>query len=270
MPLPIDFVASATALECYEYCPRRFQHRYLDHLPTAGPDKESAARMERGSLFHRLVLWDDLGLDTSLILDSAADPLLAEQWSAYQSFRETQQHEQAPLQHDVSLTASCGGIPVMAKIDALRIDPAGGVTIYDWKTSEQPNTTSLHGSPQSKVYPYVVWEVLGKQPGTALTQPEQIRFVYWFPSHPGLPHEIQYSSDLLVSGSEWLGDLLATITSDDVFEMTTDRARCQRCAYIAHCGVRPEEGDLPPLDEDYYVPVDTDAESFDHELSSDR
>ena len=62
MSLPDDFVASATALECYASCPRRFRQRYIDHLPSAGPDASMSEQMHRGTLFHRLVLWDDLGL----------------------------------------------------------------------------------------------------------------------------------------------------------------------------------------------------------------
>ncbi len=139
MSLPIDFVASAAALECYETCPRRFQHHYLNHLPTAGPDPTTAARTRRGDLFHRLVLWHDLGLDTDVILQTADDPVLETQWAAYKSFQDTLSAGGCTVLHDQSLVARSGDFQVLAKIDALTVDPIGGVTIYDWKTSERPS-----------------------------------------------------------------------------------------------------------------------------------
>lgn len=265
MSLPIDFVASATALECYESCPRRFQHRYLDDLPTAGPDPKAAERMQRGELFHRLVLWHDLGLDTEVILQTVDDPVLETQWTAYRSFQDTLGVDGCRVQHDQSLVARCGGFPVLAKVDALVVGPTGCVTIYDWKTSERPSPARLIDSQQSKVYPYVVWEVLRRRPGVTLTDPAQVRLVYWFPSQPDEPLEIPYSPERLAAGSDWLDGLLATIASDSEFHMTTDRTRCQECEYIVHCGVRPLDGDLPEFDEDYYQTVDLEHDSsFDH------
>lgn len=221
--------------------------------------------MQRGELFHRLVLWHDLGLDTSLILQSAGDPVLEAQWAAYQSFRDALSAGGVAVQHDQSLVARCAGYSVLAKIDALVVDPTGGVTIYDWKTAEHPNRIRLSDSQQSKVYPYVVWEALRHRPGATLTGPAQIRLVYWFPSRPNEPLEIPYSPERLTTGSAWLAALLSTITSDSTFEMTSDRTRCQQCEYIAHCGVKPEDGHLAELDEDYYQLLDLeDDSSFDH------
>ncbi|MBA2454541.1 MAG: PD-(D/E)XK nuclease family protein [Chloroflexia bacterium] len=265
MSLPIDFVASATALKCYEVCARKFQHRYLDHVPTAGPDAESAEQMQRGELFHRLVLWHDLGLDTDVILQTADDPVLETQWAAYRSFGNTLGVDGSRVQHDQSLVARCGGFPVLAKVDALVVDPAGCVTIYDWKTTERPSPARFTDSHQSKVYPYVVWEVLRRRPGVALTDPAQVRLIYWFPSQPEEPLEIPYSPGRLAAGSGWLDGLLSTIASDCEFHMTTDRTRCQKCEYIVHCGVKPEDGDPLELDEDYHRTMELeDDSSFDH------
>lgn len=270
MSLPIDFVASATALECYESCPRRFQHRYLLHSPTAGPDPESARRMQRGELFHKLVLWHDLGLDTDVVLHNAGDPVLDEQWAAYESFQQRPGSHAGSMRHDQSLIARCAGYPVLAQVDALRCEPDGRVTIYDWKTSERPDRSRLSDSQQTRIYPYVVWHVLRGRDHPALTDPGQIRLVYWFPSHPGDPFEIAYSSERLAAATDWLEDLLTAMTDDTLFTMTHDRTRCQNCEYIAHCGVRPEDGAVVDPDEDYYRTAGLeDHSSCDHPVWPD-
>lgn len=261
MSLPTDFVASATALECYECCPRRFRHRYLEHSPAGGPDPKSAQRMQRGDLFHRLVVWDDLGLDTSLILESADDPDLVQQWTAYQSFRQSLPAN-GELLHDQTLVARCGTHPVQAKLDALYLGDGGTVTIYDWKTGDRLGHERLRQSPQSKVYPWVVWEVMRRRPGVALTDPGQVELVYWFSTAPGRPLRIPCTLELLEESSQWLTSLLHTIAADDEFPMTPDRSICGTCEYLAHCGVEYVQGDPFDLDEDYYQTPDPEDEAL--------
>jgi RecB family exonuclease len=259
--LPIDFVASATALECYEICPRRFRHRYIDHLPTAGPDPANESQMRRGNLFHRLILWDDLGLDTSLILDAEIDPDLQAQWTAFRGFRESLTADGVSLQHDQTLSARCAGYQVQARLDAIAIRPGGAVTIYDWKTSRHPNHARLADSPQSKVYPFVVWHVMRNRPGVSLTDPAPISLVYWFPETPDMPLQIDCTPERLSIAAEWLEYALQTIAADAGFEMTHDRATCKTCEYLAHCGVRAEDGATWELDEDYYQLPEVDEDS---------
>lgn len=256
MPLPTEFVASATALECYEQCPRRFRYRYLEHVPAAGPPQGVARRMERGEIFHRLVLWDELGLDVSMILDTVDDPELVEQWTTYRQFRATLTGVE--LQHDRTLVARCGDNLVQAKLDALAVALDGSVTIYDWKTSPRPHRSRLAESPQSKVYPFVVWNTL-----SGITSPAQLDLVYWFAAEPDRPLRIDLDEASLAAATDWLSTLLATIGSDDTFEMTTDRVTCSTCEYLAHCGVVPADGDPWELDEDYYESIDGEDSTLD-------
>ncbi|HEX2280163.1 MAG TPA: PD-(D/E)XK nuclease family protein [Thermomicrobiales bacterium] len=249
MSLPIDFVASATALECYEVCPRRFQHRYLDRVPAAGPDRGVTLRTQRGDIFHKLVVWESLGLDTSVILGTTDDPELPELWDSFQAFHATMRKHGATLRHDRTLTATCGPYSVMARVDTLSTGDAG-VTIYDWKTSARPDRGRLIDSAQSKVYPYVVYETMRD------AAPDSLSLVYWFAADPGNPLRIDFDAGKLDDTSSWLSNLLVTIAADREFSMTEDRRVCTSCEYLAHCGVRAEGDDSWEMDEDYYQPVD--------------
>lgn len=260
MSLPDDFVASATSLDVYAVCPRRFRHRYIDHLPAAGPDDDTAGQMQRGNLFHRLVLWHGLGIDTGPILESEDDPVLRAEWDAYLLYRSSFSGDEVTIVHDQVLTASCGDVAVQARLDALAFWPDGDVTILDWKTSENPDHARLARSSQSKVYPFVVWNVLSWRDDLALTEPAQIRLIYWFPQEPDTPLQIACSRQSIELAEHWLSDVLVTIASDDSFEMTTDRSVCKRCEYLAHCGVIPEDGDGWDFDEDYFNLPDEDED----------
>lgn len=263
MSLPIDFVASATALECYLSCPRRFRHRYIDHLPTAGPDHKSSERMRRGDLFHKLVLWDALGLDASMILQTENDPELTDMWASYQDFRATLAGAGVAVLHDQVLTARCGTMPVQARLDALAFGPAGDVTIYDWKTSFWPNRARLVNSPQSKVYPFVVWNNRSRL--DELAGQSRVNLVYWFPEEPEQPLRILCDSNYIEASTDWLRASIDTVVSDTSFEMTDDRSICRTCEYLAHCGVQTADGPSQELDEDYYqIPeVDEDVTFID-------
>jgi RecB family exonuclease len=258
--LPDDFVASATSLDVYAVCPRRFRHRYIDRLPAAGPDDDTAGQMQRGNLFHRLVLWHGLGIDTGPILESEDDPDLRAQWDAYLTFRRSLPDNGVTILHDQVLTASCGDYAVQARLDALAFWPDGDVTIFDWKTSANPDHARLKRSSQSKVYPYVAWNVLSRREDLALSDPSQIRLVYWFPQAPDNPLQIACSRQSIELAEHWLSDSLATIASDDSFEMTSDRSICKRCEYLAHCGVTAEDGDGWAFDEDYFILPEADED----------
>jgi len=250
--LPDDFVASATSLDVYAVCQRRFRHRYIDHLPAVGLDEDTAVQMQRGNLFHRLVLWHGLGIDTSPILDGEGDPDLQAHWDAYLAFRRSLPVDGVTILHDQVLTSTCGDVAVQARLDALAFWPDGDVTIFDWKTGANPDHARLKRSSQSKVYPFVAWNVLSRRDDLELSDPGQMRLVYWFPHAPDAPLQIACSRQSIDLAEQWLVDALATIVSDSSFEMTPDRSICKRCEYLAHCGVTAEDGDGWDFDEDYF------------------
>ena len=257
MSLPIEFVASATALECYLACPRRFRHRYIDRTPAAGPARSVAEPMRRGDLFHKLVAWDGLGLDTRIILDAENDPELEAIWDAYQAFQSTLLADSSTIMHNVTLSAHCGPVAIEARIDALVTGPDAGVTIYDWKTSPWPNRERLTNSAQSRVYPWVVWHA-----GVLDDSCSEFDLVYWFPGEPDDPLRLSCDHTLISNAADWLTGIIGTISADTRFEMTPYRLRCQTCEYLAHCGVQAERGQAEIPDEDWFFDAPADDDSF--------
>lgn len=255
MSLPVEFVASATGLECYLACPRRFRHRYIDRLPAAGTIEDTAGRIRRGDLFHKLVVWDSLGMDIESVLAVENDEQLADLWQSFARFQDVLYADGSTVQHEQVLTARCNGIAVTARLDALVTAPDGTITIYDWKTGSGDSSHRLVNHPQSQVYPWVVQQ---------LRQPPALHLVYWLPDKPDSPLHIACTPGYLRDAGEWLTNQLATIAADQEFPLTTNRRICRTCSYLAHCGVRAtNEGDDFYLDEDFYTPDPTGNDGFD-------
>lgn len=255
MSLPVEFVASATGLECYLACPRRFRHQYLDRLPAARTSEDATGRIRRGDIFHKLVVWDSLGLDIEPVLAVEADNSLAGFWHSFVRFRDDLDADGSIVQHEQVLTARCNGIAVTARLDALVTAQDGSITIYDWKTGAGDNSHRLVNHPQSQVYPWVVQQ---------LRQPPALRLVYWFPDEQDDPLHIECTPGYLRDCEEWLTNQLATIAADREFPLTTNHRICRTCSYLAHCGIRATgEGDDFYLDEDFHTPDPVDTDGFD-------
>ncbi len=257
MLLPHEFVASATGLECYLSCPRRFRQKYIDRLPASLSDKEAQKRFRRGDLFHKLVVWDSLEMDIAPILAFEEDDSLSAIWECYTRFQETLAANGATVEHEQVLTAHCNGIAVTARLDALVTAPDGSITIYDWKTGSFASSFRLVNHPQSQVYPWVVQQV---------RKPPSLRLVYWFPEQPDEPLHIECTPGYLQDATAWLTDLLTRITGDREFAMTPNRKVCRTCEYLAHCGVTAEAGDDYYLDEDFHAPYPDDHDTYDDPL----
>lgn len=259
MSLPADFAVSAAALECYRYCPRRFKQRYLDGIPLPEVDLREEPTLRRGQLFHRLALWESLGMPVEPLIENEADPELERIWESYQSSEPVQIAEpDARVERERLLSVRIDGQRVVARIDALIRHSDGRITIIDWKTGRSRPAGELQRAEQTRLYPLAVWEHFASR-AHGPQSPEMIRLLYWFPDRPGDPVEIAYSSEQLEIDREWLAGKLAQIAADEEFALTTDRSRCAKCGYAAHCGVIPEPGDAPYLDEPD-LPPDWDSQ----------
>lgn len=254
MSLPVEFVASATGLECYLACPRRFRYRYIDRLPPARAGQDDDGHIRRGDLFHKLVVWESLGMDIESVLRVENDDKLADLWDSFTRFQDGLRADGSTVEHEQVLTARCNDIAVTARLDALVTAPDGSITIYDWKTGSGDSSFRLHNHPQSRVYPFVVQE---------LRNPPALKLVYWFPDNPDDPLLIDCTPAYLRHASEWLTNQLATINSDREFPLTGHHHICRTCEYLAHCGVHPSDGDDFFLDEDFFAPEPPDDHGLD-------
>ncbi len=90
MSLPKTFQFSATSLQDYAECPRRFQLRYLLEVAWPAPEAEPVSEQERyGRLardFHRLAHQHLLGIPAETLSATVYDPDLERWWRAYLAY----------------------------------------------------------------------------------------------------------------------------------------------------------------------------------------
>lgn len=158
-------------LNTLEYCPRLFQHLYLDQL-SAPPTSDQQEAMVRGSRFHILMQQRELGLSTAMVGEDAALNELVDQFLGMApdvlrrdrvQFRQSEHRRQLILQ----------GFLLTVVYDLLILEPEQA-EILDWKTSlVLPSAETLERHWQWKLYPFVLTE-------TSPYEPEQIKMSYWF------------------------------------------------------------------------------------------
>lgn len=275
MSLPRIFQFSATSLQDYVDCARRFQLRYVLQVAWPAPEVEPIAEQEHhGRLardFHRLVHQHLLGLPTDTLSAAVADPDLERWWQAYLAFVPT--FAKAQVMPELSLSIPLAGYRVMAQYDAivvrdqqLAVGGGGpGILIVDWKTYRQrPSRAWLGRRLQTRVYPVVLL-----QAGEALTdwpplanlerpiEAENLEMCYWLAEYPDAPESFSYHVAALQADLDYLIGLIAQIagqiggggpgtgsgpvsTREEAWPLTTDVHHCRFCNYRSLCG----RGDL--------------------------
>jgi len=277
MSLPKTFQFSATSLQDYVDCHRRFQLRYLLQIAWPAPEAEPIAEQERrdwlGRDFHQLVHRHLLGLPTETLSATVHDPDLARWWQAYLAYLPTL--HAARVIPEVGLSTPLGGYRVIAQYDALVFrderpgaqgetswaSPEDGPAflIVDWKTFRQrPSRAWLAQRMQTRVYP-LVWV----QAGAALVrsargegddhpiQPDQVEMRYWLAEYPQFPEAFGYDVATYQADLDYLTALITEIAEraeaelaaasafDNVWPLTADWGHCRFCSYRSLC----ERGD---------------------------
>jgi hypothetical protein len=256
--LPPDFQFSQRSLQDYVDCPRRFQLRYLERLAWPGvesePLREHEDRLQAGAAFHRLVQRYLVGvpqdrLSALLAANKSITGDFARWWENFLGFSNV-----SPVRTQLvesSLSAPLHSYRLLAKYDLIRWEeePGSGVTIYDWKTSQQiPPRQWLEERLQTRVYPYLL-----VQAGKSIFEggpvaAEQIRMVYWFAEQPHDPQVFAYSNEKYQSDQEYLSRLIAEIESlaEDNFHLTADETKCKFCNYRSLCDRGVGAGEIAP------------------------
>jgi hypothetical protein len=155
MILPKTFQFSATSLQDYVDCARRFQLRYLLQIAWPAPSAEPISEQERHAQlardFHRLVHQHLLGLPAEKLSASVRDPDLERWWRAYLAYVPALSGSQ--MMPEIRLSTPLSGYRVLAQYDTIVIDsrPSVGrgesteavsedrpfLLIIDWKTYRQ-------------------------------------------------------------------------------------------------------------------------------------
>lgn len=232
--LPDTFKFSQSNLQDLVDCARRFQLRYVESQAwpavQAEPLLEYERHLERGAEFHRLIERHQLGMDASLLEANISDPNLLEWWRSYLNFDYVHQLE-GRRYPEYSLSARVGDVLLVATFDLLVVGER--IVIFDWKTySHRPGLQWFEARLQTRVYPFVVCS-LGYSP-------EQVSMVYWLVGVPDKPVIVQYDSARFEGDRAYLGGLVAEVarrveSSEDVWPLTADVARCRFCEYRSLC-----------------------------------
>jgi hypothetical protein len=238
MPLPTAFQFSATSLQDYADCPRRFQLRYLLQVSWPAPEAEPLDERERrGQLardFHQLVHQHLLGLPPELLSASVHDPNLERWWQAY--LADAPKLGTDSVMAEVGLSTVLAGRRLMAQYDAIFVQATVSsanaevkgsrskssplMLIVDWKTYQQrPSRGWLAKRLQTRVYPLVL-----VQAGATLVDefpseservplpPENIEMRYWLAEYPHDPESFVYNADTYQADLDYLSALIIEIT----------------------------------------------------------
>lgn len=244
-------------LNVLDYCPRRFQHTYLDQLTTPlSPDQQDA--IATGQRFHTLMQQRELGLPlpgTTADLDSVYHDVerflaVAPEVLRRDRIQFRQSEHRRALQRQ--------GFLIIVVYDLLILEE-NQAEILDWKTHWRlPNPQALEQDWQQKLYPYVLAE-------TSSYAPDQILMTYWFvrsqiedaPSSDPKPKAIRfpYSRDRHHQIDTELNQRLAQLkaylaryeTGRSLPKIDVSEGRCAACPFAVRCHRVASSSEEQPL-----------------------
>jgi hypothetical protein len=258
MSLAGNFQFSATNLQDYVDCPRRFQLRYLLSIAWPAPQMEPLLESERYAClardFHRLAHQHALGIPEEALSQGMADAALAQWWRNYLAF--VPQLPAGKRYPEVGLAAPLAGQRLVAQYDLLVIpqDDAGRLLILEWKVYRQrPSRRWLAGRLQTRVYRYVGSQAGGQFSAVQPTPPEQVEMIYWFANFPGDPERFPYSAAEQSADRAYLADLITEIKGreEEIWPLTADERRCLYCNYRSLCERGAEAGRWEEAGDDF-------------------
>lgn len=257
MILPENFDFTQSNLQDYLDCPYRFYLRYVLHTrwPALVVDdaQEFELRMQAGAHFHRLAQQYLVGIPEAEIsqqADGDPHPDLRTWWSDFLIHIPPWLKGQRWV--EMTLTTRLGGQRLVAKYDLILTDEVGGLTIFDWKTSQKvPRKDWLLERIQTRLYRMLLTDAGPALVGGEGTDPEQIVMNYWFATHPQTPISLPYSRATYERDQADLAQLVERICTSQAadFERTSDVRRCRYCVYRSHCDRGVEAGALADFDD---------------------
>ena len=262
MPQPL--LLDQTALATFEACPRRFQLRYLQHLPwpSSPLDRQQSLAVARGSHFHRLVERYFLGLPVDA--EALDDDVLRDWWGRFVHSDLAIPGGKRWPEH--RLTIPAGNSFLNGRFDLLvlgEVDSEPYARIYDWKTSRPRSTADLQSAWQTRLYLALAAES-GRAlfPEGNLLTPENISMTYWYPAEADQPRVLTYSEAEHQENWSEIQALVAAIEAYDgqeVWPLTDDWSQCRHCIYQVYCGRQAAGGtsSLSVEEEDTPDPAET-------------
>lgn len=255
---------SATSLQDYVDCPRRFQLRYVLELPwpaldtTTPGDQEQRARL--GHDLHRMIHQHLADLPVASPAAAPAESPLPGWWQAYLKF--AAQWQNWRIVPEVALSAPIAGQRISVRYDALawpRQEDAPGPScvILEWKTFRHlPTRAWLRGRLQSRVYPWALARAGCASPTLECPVASgALEMRYWLAGPPARVERFVYSRTALESDAAYLEGLVTQIkqrtdadsvsgSEGNTWELTERRQLCELCVYRSLCG-RCASGRVP-------------------------
>ena len=248
----IRFDFSQSSLQDYSDCPRRFQLRYLEHMPWPAVEAELSAeeesRQQEGLRFHHLVHQHRMGVPLGNLAALAASQHLQRWWDNYSSSELAL--DGYVQRSEVSMFCSVGNQRLVAKYDLIAVKD-GHAVIYDWKTYvRRPRDEWLAARWQTRIYRAVLVQAGAILNGRRPFSPDDVKMVYWFAEFPREPAVFNY--DVQQFKDDWaeIGKLISEITADQYFPLTSDRTLCRRCVYRSYCDRGDRAAGWNEVDED--------------------
>ncbi len=257
MTLPEHFDFTQGNLQDYLDCPYRFFLRYV--LRTRWPAlvvedaHEFELRMQAGAQFHRLAQQYLLGIPEAQVSEqSERDPYpdLRSWWSDF--LVHVPNWLQCQRWVEIILSTRLAGQRLVAKYDLILADEVGGLTIFDWKTSQKaPRKDWLLERIQTRLYRMLLADASPALLDGEQATPEQIVMNYWFAAHPQTPISLPYSRAAYDRDRTDLSRLIERICTSEAadFERTSEVSRCRYCVYRSHCDRGVKAGALADFDD---------------------
>lgn len=226
-------------LNLLAFCPRKFQHTYLEQLTTpTNPEQEKYQTM--GKRFHLLMQQQEMGLPIHSFLQ--ADTQIQSWMTAFTKFAPeiltlttNQQQFRASEYYRTLKFADY----LLTVIYDLLIAEQEKAQIIDWKTYPKPPTKNrLIKHWQTRLYLYILVE-------TSDYLPENISMNYWFFEDKDKPKNIQieYDDKKHQQTEKQLKELLNQFTNwlenyqkgEPFPQVEESKQRCQKCEFVQRC-----------------------------------
>ncbi|MCP4418554.1 MAG: PD-(D/E)XK nuclease family protein [Chloroflexi bacterium] len=240
-------------------CQRRFQLRYLRHLPWPNSpfSRRTEASLRRGQEFHQLLERYFLGLNIAAA--TIADGQMSHWWQQFKAHWPFGNDFAANARFlpESGLTIPLGEHLLYGRFDLLVLGENENGTpsahIFDWKTGKPANASELNGRWQTRLYLALLAEGGNAfWPENVHLVPEQISLTYWYVQAADTPITIGYSTAAHQSSWAELQEhaaLLTEVMAKDSWPLTDILTHCRDCAYQSYCRRQDAGTTVPEIDE---------------------
>jgi len=257
MKIPLQSLQlNQSNLQDFLDCPRRFQLKVIEKTvwPAAVAEPLSMAEQSilLGNQFHRICQQYFSGLDPEIISDHIFDSALRTMWQNFLPFGEQLIGKFYRVENIISMPFL--NHKLVAKFDLILQINNQVYIIYDWKTSsKKPSRTDISQRVQTLLYPFIFTESGHKLFQFDNIPVEDVSMHYWYPLCSDPEEVFPYSSSeherIFSFLSDTINKINLLIEADELFPLTEDLSKCQRCVFRAICQRGSRGVPLDPITE---------------------